>query len=93
MIKIRGDQCWRDLTCMNYHYQVLSLISRLSIIKTVIEKVLVLYVTGLILFTLDIFSLQNQPVLHVNLNIIYPAIPTIIRLRSLIYFLYRINQF
>lgn len=21
MIKIRGDQCWRDLTCMNYHYQ------------------------------------------------------------------------
>lgn len=22
MIKIRGDQCWLDLTCMNYHYQV-----------------------------------------------------------------------
>ena len=22
MIKIRGDQCWRDLTCMNYHYEV-----------------------------------------------------------------------
>ncbi|CAD5116491.1 DgyrCDS5370 [Dimorphilus gyrociliatus] len=21
LIKIRGDQCWRDLTCMNYHYQ------------------------------------------------------------------------
>ena len=21
MIKIRGDQCWRDLTCMHYHYQ------------------------------------------------------------------------
>lgn len=21
MIKIRGDKCWRDLTCMNYHYQ------------------------------------------------------------------------
>jgi hypothetical protein len=21
MIKVRGDQCWRDLTCMNYHYQ------------------------------------------------------------------------
>ena len=21
-IKIRGDKCWRDLTCMNYHYQV-----------------------------------------------------------------------
>eukprot|EP00112_Aurelia_sp_Birch-Aquarium-sp1_P001317 Seg1139.5 transcript_id=Seg1139.5/GoldUCD/mRNA.D3Y31 product="Lipase maturation factor 1" protein_id=Seg1139.5/GoldUCD/D3Y31 len=20
-IKIRGDKCWRDLTCMNYHYQ------------------------------------------------------------------------
>jgi hypothetical protein len=20
MIKIRGDDCWRDLTCMNYHY-------------------------------------------------------------------------
>lgn len=20
-IKLRGDQCWRDLTCMNYHYQ------------------------------------------------------------------------
>jgi len=20
LIKIRGDQCWRDLTCMNYHY-------------------------------------------------------------------------
>jgi lipase maturation factor 1 len=21
MIKIRGDECWRNLTCMNYHYQ------------------------------------------------------------------------
>eukprot|EP01034_Spumella_vulgaris_P021480 gene21480-27515_t len=21
MIKIRGDACWRDLTCMHYHYQ------------------------------------------------------------------------
>lgn len=21
LIKIRGDQCWRDLTCMEYHYQ------------------------------------------------------------------------
>jgi hypothetical protein len=21
LIKIRGDQCWRDLTCLNYHYQ------------------------------------------------------------------------
>ncbi|XP_071089721.1 lipase maturation factor 1-like [Haliotis cracherodii] len=21
LIKIRGDNCWRDLTCMNYHYE------------------------------------------------------------------------
>jgi Lipase maturation factor len=21
MIKIRGDECWRDLTCMNYHWE------------------------------------------------------------------------
>ena len=21
MIKIRGDQCWRDLTCLDYHYE------------------------------------------------------------------------
>uniref|UniRef100_A0A914W755 Lipase maturation factor n=1 Tax=Plectus sambesii TaxID=2011161 RepID=A0A914W755_9BILA len=21
MIKVRGDQCWRDLTCMDYHYE------------------------------------------------------------------------
>ncbi|XP_030067560.1 lipase maturation factor 1 [Microcaecilia unicolor] len=21
LIKIRGDQCWRELTCMNYHYE------------------------------------------------------------------------
>ena len=21
LIKIRGDACWRDLSCMNYHYQ------------------------------------------------------------------------
>ncbi|XP_028413940.1 lipase maturation factor 1-like isoform X2 [Dendronephthya gigantea] len=27
MIKIRGDQCWRDLTCMNYHYQVVLIFS------------------------------------------------------------------
>ncbi|CAN0510156.1 unnamed protein product [Discosporangium mesarthrocarpum] len=20
LIKIRGDQCWRDLSCMHYHY-------------------------------------------------------------------------
>ena len=25
LIKIRGDQCWRDLTCMNYHYEVQTL--------------------------------------------------------------------
>lgn len=24
LIKIRGDQCWRDLTCMNYHYEVIN---------------------------------------------------------------------
>lgn len=22
LIKIRGDQCWRDLTCMDFHYEV-----------------------------------------------------------------------
>ena len=22
LIKIRGDKCWRDLTCMNYFYEV-----------------------------------------------------------------------
>ena len=22
LIKIRGDKCWRALTCMNYHYEV-----------------------------------------------------------------------
>ena len=21
LIKLRGDECWRDLTCLNYHYQ------------------------------------------------------------------------
>uniref|UniRef100_A0A1X7U975 Lipase maturation factor n=1 Tax=Amphimedon queenslandica TaxID=400682 RepID=A0A1X7U975_AMPQE len=21
LIKMRGDSCWRDLTCMNYHYE------------------------------------------------------------------------
>ncbi|XP_071976049.1 lipase maturation factor 1 isoform X2 [Engystomops pustulosus] len=21
LIKVRGDKCWRDLTCMNYHYE------------------------------------------------------------------------
>lgn len=21
LIKIRGDECWRNLTCMNYHYE------------------------------------------------------------------------
>lgn len=25
LIKIRGDHCWRDLTCMNYHYEVSNL--------------------------------------------------------------------
>ncbi|KAK3529223.1 hypothetical protein QTP70_021447 [Hemibagrus guttatus] len=27
MIKIRGDRCWRDLTCMDYHYEVVLIIS------------------------------------------------------------------
>ncbi|XP_062508003.1 lipase maturation factor 1-like isoform X3 [Corticium candelabrum] len=27
LIKIRGDQCWRDLTCMNYHYEIVLIIS------------------------------------------------------------------
>ncbi|XP_019860041.1 PREDICTED: lipase maturation factor 1-like isoform X2 [Amphimedon queenslandica] len=22
LIKMRGDTCWRDLTCMNYHYEI-----------------------------------------------------------------------
>ena len=22
LIKIRGDRCWMDLSCMNYHYEV-----------------------------------------------------------------------
>ena len=25
MIKIRGDECWRDLTCMKYHYETMPL--------------------------------------------------------------------
>jgi len=25
LIKIRGDECWRDLTCMNYHYETMPL--------------------------------------------------------------------
>lgn len=25
LIKIRGDQCWRDLTCLNYHYETMPL--------------------------------------------------------------------
>ena len=25
LIKIRGDRCWWDLTCMNYHYEVVYL--------------------------------------------------------------------
>lgn len=24
LIKIRGDKCWRELTCMDYHYEVCS---------------------------------------------------------------------
>ncbi|XP_030339021.1 lipase maturation factor 1 isoform X2 [Strigops habroptila] len=27
LIKIRGDHCWRELTCMDYHYEVLLVIS------------------------------------------------------------------
>ncbi|KAM7148030.1 lipase maturation factor 1 isoform 2-T2 [Molossus nigricans] len=27
LIKIRGDQCWRDLTCMDFHYEVVLIVS------------------------------------------------------------------
>uniref|UniRef100_A0A9J8AFI1 Lipase maturation factor n=1 Tax=Cyprinus carpio carpio TaxID=630221 RepID=A0A9J8AFI1_CYPCA len=27
LIKIRGDRCWRELTCMDYHYEVVLIIS------------------------------------------------------------------
>ncbi|XP_048967527.1 lipase maturation factor 1 isoform X4 [Canis lupus dingo] len=27
LIKIRGDRCWRDLTCMDFHYEVILIIS------------------------------------------------------------------
>ncbi|XP_065109568.1 lipase maturation factor 1 isoform X3 [Paramisgurnus dabryanus] len=27
LIKIRGDRCWRDLTCMDYHYEIALIIS------------------------------------------------------------------
>jgi hypothetical protein len=30
LIKIRGDQCWRDLTCMDYHYETQPVPSPLS---------------------------------------------------------------
>uniref|UniRef100_A0A8C5PYB5 Lipase maturation factor n=1 Tax=Leptobrachium leishanense TaxID=445787 RepID=A0A8C5PYB5_9ANUR len=30
LIKIRGDRCWRDLTCMNYHYETQPVPSPLS---------------------------------------------------------------
>lgn len=30
LIKIRGDACWRDLTCMNYHYETQPLPNALS---------------------------------------------------------------
>jgi len=30
LIKLRGDQCWRDLTCMNYHYETQPLPNPLS---------------------------------------------------------------
>lgn len=30
MIKLRGDECWRDLTCMNYHYETQPLPNPLS---------------------------------------------------------------
>jgi hypothetical protein len=30
LIKIRGDQCWRDLTCMQYHYETQPLPGPLS---------------------------------------------------------------
>ncbi|MBL4818310.1 MAG: lipase maturation factor family protein [Deltaproteobacteria bacterium] len=30
LIKIRGDQCWRDLTCMYYHYETQPIPNRLS---------------------------------------------------------------
>jgi hypothetical protein len=30
LIKIRGDQCWRDLTCMDYHYETQPLPNPLS---------------------------------------------------------------
>lgn len=32
LIKIRGDKCWRDLTCMDYHYEVLAEFHWLSLI-------------------------------------------------------------
>ncbi|XP_037588169.1 lipase maturation factor 1 isoform X2 [Cebus imitator] len=27
LIKIRGDQCWRDLTCMDFHYEAVLIVS------------------------------------------------------------------
>ncbi|KAB7500197.1 Lipase maturation factor 1 [Armadillidium nasatum] len=27
LIKLRGDRCWRELTCMDYHYEVILIIS------------------------------------------------------------------
>eukprot|EP01038_Epipyxis_sp_PR26KG_P014960 gene14960-20125_t len=32
MIKIRGDKCWKDLTCMNYHYLTQPVPNPLSIL-------------------------------------------------------------
>lgn len=30
LIKLRGDQCWRDLTCMDYHHETQPMPNRLS---------------------------------------------------------------
>ncbi|KQL61401.1 hypothetical protein AAES_12579 [Amazona aestiva] len=33
LIKIRGDRCWQELTCMDYHYEIFAFVFCVSSVK------------------------------------------------------------
>lgn len=55
LIKIRGDKCWRELTCMDYHYEVQTVFNVLCVFSCSAYQAVTVHKAD---------GLSHSPILH-----------------------------